>query len=89
MLERYFRLHYIEQKNITRIGGFWDRKGENEIDLIVVDEINKKAEIVEVKRNAANIDIETLKRKSVNFFNSSGELGDFQVIYKGLSMNDM
>ncbi len=89
MLERYFKMHYIEQKNITRIGGFWDRKGENEIDLIVVDELNRKAEIVEVKRNAANIDIETLKRKSVNFFNASGELSDFEIIYKGLSMNDM
>ena len=34
MLERYFKEMYIEAGRYTDIGGFWDRKGENEIDLI-------------------------------------------------------
>ena len=33
MLERYFRRVLIERKTFTRIGGWWDRKGENEIDI--------------------------------------------------------
>ena len=28
MLERYFRRVLIETKSYTRIGGWWDRKGE-------------------------------------------------------------
>lgn len=31
MLERYFNAVYIERGEYTTIGGFWDRKGENEI----------------------------------------------------------
>ena len=34
MLERYFRAMYVESGQYTDIGNFWDRKGENEIDLI-------------------------------------------------------
>lgn len=44
MLERYFRSKIIEEKNVTRIGGYWDRKGRTEIDLIAVNEIEKKGQ---------------------------------------------
>ena len=89
ILERYFRARIIEEKNITMIGGYWDRKGETEIDLIAVDELERKAEIIEVKRNAANIELEKLKEKSYNFKRSTGELMDYQIIYRGLSLSDM
>ncbi len=35
----------------TRIGRYWDRQGENEIDLILTDDDSKTAYVVEVKRN--------------------------------------
>ena len=34
MLERYFKRVLIESKKYTRIGSWWDRKGENEIDIV-------------------------------------------------------
>ncbi len=43
----------MEEKKFTRIGSYWDRKGETEIDLIAVNERGKYAEIIEVKRNSA------------------------------------
>jgi hypothetical protein len=46
MLERYFRSKFIEEKNITRIGGYWDRKGRIEIDLITANEIEKKQKLL-------------------------------------------
>ncbi|MDR3367316.1 MAG: DUF234 domain-containing protein [Prevotellaceae bacterium] len=42
ILEKYFRDKFIEQGGITQIGGYWDRSGENEIDLIALNEAEKK-----------------------------------------------
>ena len=89
ILERYFRTKFIEEKNITMIGGYWDRKGETEIDLITVNEIEKRAEIIEVKRNADNIEFEKLKEKGYYFKRSTGQLKDYQITYRGLSLSDM
>lgn len=35
----------------TRVGRYWDRQGENEIDLILADDDSKTAYVVEIKRN--------------------------------------
>jgi uncharacterized protein len=89
ILERYFRTKLIEEKGITLIGSYWDRKGETEIDLISVNELDKTAEFIEVKRNPANIDIDKLRQKSYNFLNSTGQLKNYQIIYRGVSLNDI
>lgn len=89
ILERYFRAKFIENENLTQIGGFWDKKGDTEIDLIIVNELEKHAEIIEIKRNPDNIKIEKLKEKAYRFMQQNGELKDYKIIYKGLSMKDM
>jgi uncharacterized protein len=89
ILERYFRTKIMEEGNVTRIGGFWDRKGENEIDLVVVNELEEKAEIIEVKRNPGSINLEKLREKGAYLRKATGELKDYSIQYKGLSMNDM
>lgn len=89
MLERYFRTRFIESNRFTRLGGYWDRKGENEIDLIAVDEQNKTADIFEIKRNKKNIQKNTLTEKINYFTRSTGELTDYQINFSGLSMDDM
>lgn len=89
MLERYFRRVLIERKAYTRIGGWWDRKGENEIDIVAEDEMNNEATFFEVKRKAANIDIEVLKQKAAAFLRATGEFKGYGISYKALSMDDM
>lgn len=89
MLEKYFRTKFIQSGNITNIGGYWDRKGENEIDLIVINELDKQAQIIEVKRKADNIDLDILRKKGAHFLRTKGELKDYQITYSGLSMEDM
>lgn len=79
----------IEEKGITLIGSYWDRKGETEIDLISVNELDKTAAFIEVKRNPANIDMDKLRQKSYNFLRSTGQLKDYQIIYRGISLNDI
>lgn len=89
MLERYFRRVLIERQAYTRIGGWWDRKGENEIDIVAENELNNKATFFEVKRKAANIDIEVLKQKAAAFLRATSEFKGYDISYKALSMEDM
>lgn len=89
MLERWFKRALIEMHRFTRIGGWWDRKGENEIDIVAENELNDKAVFFEVKRKARNIDMETLKEKASVFLRNTGEFKNYIISYKGLSMDDM
>ena len=47
-LEGYFRERFIEERRYTKIGSWWDRKGENEIDLICEDEQHNRLDLFEV-----------------------------------------
>lgn len=89
MLERYFRDHYIELGKHTHIGSYWDRKGENEIDLVAVNEFDKNIEIIEIKRTADRINLNVLETKGKNFIAMNDGIKHFNVTYKGLSMSDM
>ena len=89
MLERYFRRVLIERQAYTRIGGWWDRKGENEIDIVVENELDCRATFFEVKRKGGNIDMELLEKKAAAFLRTTGEFKGYDISYKGLSMNDM
>lgn len=89
ILERYFRDVLIEGRKFTRIGGWWDRKGENEIDIIAEDELSDEASFYEVKRNPANIDLAALQRKAESFFKATGRFIGYKISYKALSIEDM
>jgi AAA+ ATPase superfamily predicted ATPase len=86
ILENYFREKLGEEERLTRIGNFWDRKGENEIDIVALNDLDKKAMVGEVKRNPKKIDISILTQKAVKI---QKELGKYQVEYRGFSMEDM
>ncbi len=89
MLERYFGRVLIESHSFTRIGGWWDRKGENEIDIVAENELDNRATFFEVKRKADNIDLGVLRTKADTFLRATGEFKDYDISYKGLSMSDM
>lgn len=76
-------------KQHKRIGSWWDRKGENEIDIIAENEIDRTAVFFEVKRKSGNIDLEILRRKAEAFLRSTGEFNGYSISYKGLSMDDI
>ena len=89
VLERYFRSVMIESEEFTRIASWWDRKGENEIDIIAADELEQRVTFYEVKRQTKDINIGILKDKAVQFFNTTGSFQKFSVDYKGLSLDDI
>jgi AAA+ ATPase superfamily predicted ATPase len=86
ILERYFRAKLIEAKQFSDIGSYWDRKGENEIDIVAVNDMEKRLVFYEVKRNAAKINLELLERKAAGIV---AQYPGYAVEYAGLSMDDM
>lgn len=88
-LERWFRASFAETGRFTRIGGWWDRKGENEIDLVAEDELNHEAVFCEIKRHAENISIGTLRNKTDAFLRVTGEYSGWRIRHAGLSLSEM
>lgn len=62
---------------------------KNEIDIVAENELNNEATFFEVKRKAANIDIEVLKQKAAAFLRATGEFKGYDISYKALSVDDM
>lgn len=89
VLEKYFTAKLIESELFTNISSWWDRKGENEIDIIAADEIEKKVIFYEVKRQAKDVNIGIVKDKAEHFFQTTGKFKRYDIEYKGLSMEDM
>lgn len=85
-LEKYFREVAGEQPRTTEVGHWWDSKGENEIDLIALEELDKKAVIAEVKRNPRKYSESVLCEKARHIL---PYLKGYEVEYKGLSLEDM
>ena len=88
-LEHYFNEVLKETGNYTRLGYWHGRKGENEIDIIAEDEVDNKIEFIEVKRQAKNFDEEILRGKVESFMNTVGSFNGYEIIYRGLSIEDM
>jgi len=86
ILEKYFRAKMAEEERITAIGSHWDSKGENEIDLIALNDLDKTAIVAEVKRNPKKIDMALLQAKTDSI---KKELVKYEVELRGLSMNDI
>ena len=89
MLERYFHRVAMESGEFTRIGRWWDRKGENEIDMIAEDELSDCATFYEIKRQRDEISIGTLKQKAEAMLRATGAFKGYEIEYEGLSMEDM
>ena len=85
-LERYFTAKLKEEGNITKIGGWWDRKAMNEIDIIAINDLEKSCKVYEVKRQAKNISLAKVQSKADIFMQN---LSGYAYEVLGLSMDDM
>lgn len=88
-LEGYFRWKFAAEGRYTRMGRWWDRKGENEIDLVCEDEFENTLDFYEVKREEARIDLDMLRRKSEAFFAKNPAKRERKTRFLGLSLTDM
>ena len=86
VLEKYFRQQYGERGRVTEVSHWWDSKGENEIDLIAIEKLDRRATVAEVKRNPRKFSVQALEEK---YQYIKSHLRGYQVELKGLSMDDM
>ena len=85
-LERYFIAKLQEEGNLTKIGGWWDRKSENEIDIITINELYKSCKVYEVKRQANRLKLDKVESKAQYFMQN---LPGYSHNVFGLSIEDM
>lgn len=86
VLEKYFRAMMIDSKQFSDIQGYWNNKGENEIDIVAVNDYEKQLLFCEVKRNRHKISLPLLEKKAIDIVK---KFPKYEVRYKGLSLEDM
>ena len=86
VLEQYFRQKWMEEERVTRVGSYWDRKGQNEIDMIALNDIDKTAIVAEIKRQRRKFSPAELSEKVATL---NKDLSSYSVTQIGLSMEDM
>lgn len=86
ILEKYFRTTMIEAKEFSDIQGYWNSKGEDEIDIVAINEFEKRLLFCEVKRNPRRISLTKLKNKARDIIAKHPK---YSVEFKGLSLEDM
>ncbi|WP_440682512.1 ATP-binding protein [Cysteiniphilum halobium] len=88
---RYLEEYMIDilklKKQYSQIGRYWERGNQNEIDIVAINERNREALIVEVKRAKNKIVLNRLKSKAKNLVQS--QLRGYTIHYEGFSLDDM
>lgn len=86
-LELYFQEQAMETGKYTTVGNWWNRKGENEIDMIALNEFEHTGMVAEIKRNPNKIEIKGLQEKVASL--PSSDFGCYTFSLCGLSLKDM
>ena len=88
-LERWFRAKMAQSGEWTRLGAWWDRKGENEIDIVAENELEKRAVFFEVKLSSRRFDAGALRDKATAFLRATGAFEGYSIECRGLSLQDI
>lgn len=88
MLEKYFTRKFQEEGRYI-VGKWWDRKGENEIDLIIVNPLSQEARIYEIKRQAERYKESLLQAKVEKMLEQVPELRNMTLRLGVLSLKDL
>jgi len=85
-LEKLF-IEQLKAKQIyTQIGHYWEKGNKNEIDIVAVDEIDKKLLICEVKLSKKRLNLNKLILKSQKLIQ---KYKNYKIEYKLLSLEDL
>ena len=85
-LERLFHERMWQSGQYTRIGNWWDKKGEQEIDMVALNEFDKTCVIAEIKRNPKKLSLSNLETKAAIL---SSEIKEYSIKYLLLSLDDI
>ncbi|NOY07596.1 MAG: ATP-binding protein [Spirochaetes bacterium] len=85
-LEKLYHEILKETNEYNEIGNYWERGNKNEIDIVAINEIEKKILIGEIKLNKDKINMNALKMKSEKLVN---KYKNFTIEYVCLGMQDL
>ena len=86
VLEKMFQELIVSTKQYNIIGNYWERGNKNEIDIVAINELEKKIFIAEVKMNKNKINIKELEEKSVKLLS---KYKNYEIEYSGLGLQDI
>ncbi len=86
ILERYFMNKFITEGNYSAIGSYWEKGNRNEIDIIAVNELEKRMLVAEVKRQRKKLNIPELEQKAAGIIR---QFQGYTIEFTGLSLDDM
>lgn len=89
VLENWFKQQLWETGLYSVVGSWWDRKGENEIDIVAINTFDKEIVFVEVKRDPDKINLPALQQKAYAFMAQSKRFGKFKMRVQGRSLKDL
>ncbi|WP_217515216.1 ATP-binding protein [Vibrio metschnikovii] len=87
-LESLFVAILVESKQFGKIGGYWDAKGHNEIDIVAINDLDKKILIAEVKRQQKRYSEAKLIEKSHCLLQKLNLKG-YNIEYRGFSLDNL
>jgi AAA+ ATPase superfamily predicted ATPase len=87
-LEELFKAIIIESKQFNNIGSYWNSKGEDEIDIVAINDLDKEVLIAEVKRQYKKYSEPKLILKSKSLLQNLNKKG-YRVSYRGFSLDNL
>ncbi len=88
-LETWFRTKLLEEGPWSPVGCWWDRKSDNDIDVVAVDSNSKKILLGEVKLNPKKYSENLLRLRASEFLRANPKFSDWAVECRGFSPDDM
>jgi AAA+ ATPase superfamily predicted ATPase len=85
-LEKMYHEIFKATDEYNEIGNYWERGNKNEIDMVAINEMEKKILIGEIKLNKDKVNLNILKAKSENLIN---KYKNYTVEYLCLGMQDL
>ena len=85
ILEQFFHQLFAETSNYNRIGSYWNRSGTDEIDMVAVNDLEKKLVIAEIKLNKSKISLLILEKKAQSLIRN---YHGYDIQYLALSLAD-
>jgi len=85
LLEQFFHDLFAASGQYNQIGAYWERDHTNEIDLVAVNDAEKRVVIAEIKRNKDKIRISHLREKATRLIQS---YRGYEIEFHALSLDD-
>jgi uncharacterized protein len=86
ILEKFYHELFWATKQYNRIGSYWEKGNQNEIDLVAINDLEKKCVIADIKLKKNKINLPQLKQKSQKLIR---KYHDYDIQWIGLSLSDI